>query len=367
VVSVDGTPVGGDVKYAKQLFLGEAETGVTLGLKRNGQVRNVHLLRWKPVETRQPKDGEVCGIGCTLSAVKDGLSITKIAPGSPAQLSGELQAMDVIVSINGIDMSGKSPADAAPMVLGPMGTRVTLTIVRGRGSRRQVEILRAQPLEGGAVQRAAQYRYNSLVQQQTLAYPWLRRMQRKASKSVHGGQGTVNEVVFDGVPTAVRIALKVVYQRGSSFKSAERSLWLNVDNHPHILPLLFTAGPHMLFMPYMELSSVTDWLGQSQDAKALSGEDLRLVHQTIGLQVAWAQEHMHKVGTLHLDMKPSNILVKLRGDPRWPLWKRLHCLVCDFGLAAVNIEGSATGRDAWLLGARAGAPGRSRTARELLD
>ena len=38
------------------------------------------------------------------------------------------------------------------------------------------------------------------------------------------------------------------------------------------------------------------------------------------------------------------ILVRLRGDNRTPLFKRLHCLVCDFGLAAVNIEGSATGR-----------------------
>lgn len=27
-----------------------------------------------------------------------------------------------------------------------------------------------------------------------------------------------------------------------------------------------------------------------------------------------------------------------------PMWRRMHCLVCDFGLAAVNIEGSATGR-----------------------
>lgn len=145
--------------------------------------------------------------------------------------------------------------------------------------------MRAHPLEQPAVQKAAVYRYNSLVEQQTLAYPWLRRMVRQASKSVHGGQGTVNEVVFEGITTSVRIALKVVYQRGSSFKSAERSLWLNVDNHPHILPLLFTAGPHMLFMPYMELASVTDWLAKSIEAKALSAEDLRLVHQIIGLQV----------------------------------------------------------------------------------
>ena len=90
---------------------------------------------------------------------------------------------------------------------------------------------------------------------------------------------------FEGAPCPIRIALKVVYQRGSSFKSAERSLWLNVDNHPHILPLLFTAGPNMLFMPFMELASVTDWLASSSEAKSLPGEDLRLVHQMIGLQV----------------------------------------------------------------------------------
>lgn len=36
VTTVDGTPVGGDIKYAKQLFLGDSETGVTLGLMRNG-------------------------------------------------------------------------------------------------------------------------------------------------------------------------------------------------------------------------------------------------------------------------------------------------------------------------------------------
>lgn len=344
VISVDGTPVGGDVKLAKQLFLGEDNSGVTLALRRGGTVKNVHLLRGKTIENRAMKEGETCGIGISMNPVRDGLVISKISSGSPAQLSGELQTMDVIVNIGGVDVQGKSPADAAQLIVGPVGTRVALTIVRGRGSRRQVDIIRAQNLEGAAVQKAAQYRYNALVEQQALAYPWIRRMNRKAAKSVHGGQGTVNEVSFEGAPCPIRIALKVVYQRGSSFKSAERSLWLNVDNHPHILPLLFTAGPNMLFMPFMELASVTDWLSSSSEAKGLPSEELRLVHQMIGLQVAWALEHMHKVGTLHLDMKPNNILVRLRGDNRTPLFKRLHCLVCDFGLAAVNIEGSATGR-----------------------
>ena len=148
-----------------------------------------------------------------------------------------------------------------------------------------------------------------------------------------------------------------------------------MDNHPYILPLLFTAGPNMLFMPFMELASVTDWLAKSSDTKSLPSDDLRLVEQTIGLQVSWALQHMHKVGTLHLDMKPNNILIRVKDSPRQvmheaalcpnplahgpsvrarrakrrtpaqaPLHLRLHCMVCDFGLAAVNIEGSATGR-----------------------
>jgi len=346
VESVDGTQVRGDVKLAKQLFLGDQDTGVTLGLKRDGASKSVHLLRGKPVENRANKEGETCGIGATLSTVKEGLAIGKIAPGSPAQLSGELQAMDVIVSINGVDVQGKSPQDAAILrvMIGLVGTRVSLTIIRGRGSRRQVEVVRAHNLEGAAVAKAASYRYNSLVQQQTLLYPWLKRMQlKKSSKAVHGGQGTVNEVTFEGATSSIRIALKVVFQRGSSFKSAERSLWLNVDNHPHILPLLFTAGPNMLFMPFMELASVTDWLAKSTETKTLPPDDLRLVEQTIGVQVSWALQHMHKVGTLHLDMKPNNILIRVR-DSRQPLHTRVHCMVCDFGLAAVNIEGSATGR-----------------------
>jgi hypothetical protein len=157
--------------------------------------------------------------------VKEGLAISKIAQGSPAQLSGELQAMDVIVTINGVDVQGKTPGDAAGLIIGPVGTRVSLTIIRGRGSRRQVEVVRANNLEGPAIAKAASYRYNALVQQQTLLYPWLKRMQLRKTKAVHGGQGTVNEVVFEGAPSPLRIALKVVYQRGSSFKSAERSLW----------------------------------------------------------------------------------------------------------------------------------------------
>ena len=50
------------------------------------------------------KEGEVCGIGVTMSPVRDGLVISKIASGSPAQLSGELQTLDVIVNIGGVDV-----------------------------------------------------------------------------------------------------------------------------------------------------------------------------------------------------------------------------------------------------------------------
>jgi C-terminal processing protease CtpA/Prc len=117
VMSVDGTPVGGDVKLAKQLFLGEDNSGVTLALRRGGTVKNVHLLRGKTIENRAMKEGEVCGIGITMNPVRDGLVISKIAVGSPAQLSGELQTMDVIVNVAGVDVQGKSPSDASPVLI----------------------------------------------------------------------------------------------------------------------------------------------------------------------------------------------------------------------------------------------------------
>jgi len=41
VISVDSTPVGGDVKLAKQLFLGDDNSGVTLALHRSGAVSMV--------------------------------------------------------------------------------------------------------------------------------------------------------------------------------------------------------------------------------------------------------------------------------------------------------------------------------------
>ena len=46
----------------------------------------------------------------------------------------------------------------------------------------------------------------------------------------------------------------------------------------------------MLFMPFMELASVTDWLSLSSEAKGLPEDEVWLVHQMIGLQVAWALE-----------------------------------------------------------------------------
>jgi hypothetical protein len=37
---------------------------------------------------------------------------------------------------------------------------------------------------------------------QALAYPWIRRMVRRVAKSVHGGQGTVNEVLLSTSPVS---------------------------------------------------------------------------------------------------------------------------------------------------------------------
>lgn len=42
-----------------------------------------------------------------------------------------MQTMDVIMSVNGTDVQGKSVQDVVPMMVGQPGTRLTLSIIRG--------------------------------------------------------------------------------------------------------------------------------------------------------------------------------------------------------------------------------------------
>ncbi|RPI87613.1 MAG: S41 family peptidase [Chloroflexi bacterium] len=73
--------------------------------------------------------GEYEGIGAYVDTDGEFLSIVSPIEGSPADLAG-LQPGDIVIAIDGEDMTGVAPEQARLKVLGPEGTQVTLTIAR---------------------------------------------------------------------------------------------------------------------------------------------------------------------------------------------------------------------------------------------
>jgi carboxyl-terminal processing protease len=88
--------------------------------------------------------GQFEGVGLEIQ-MKGGKTVI-VAPidGSPAQKAG-LHPGDIILKVNGVDVSGLSVGQVANMVLGPVGTQVTLNIQDPKtGGTRDVTLQRAQ-------------------------------------------------------------------------------------------------------------------------------------------------------------------------------------------------------------------------------
>jgi carboxyl-terminal processing protease len=79
-------------------------------------------------------EGRFEGVGMTVSAVKQGLKINQVYAGSPAQRGG-LHAGDLIVSVNGRSLAGKSSDQSTALIKGPAGTSVRLGVADGDGTR----------------------------------------------------------------------------------------------------------------------------------------------------------------------------------------------------------------------------------------
>jgi carboxyl-terminal processing protease len=68
--------------------------------------------------------------GCTPAGPGCRVAIVRVIPGSPAETAG-LRAADVIVSVDGTSVDGRTTDDVVGLVRGPRGTVVTLRIARG--------------------------------------------------------------------------------------------------------------------------------------------------------------------------------------------------------------------------------------------
>src|SRR5262245_34209608 len=151
-----------------------------------------------------------------------------------------------------------------------------------------------------------------------------------------GGMGVVYQAWQPRL--ARRVAIKVV-SGGVAVGSEDRRRWLREARaigqvrHPNVVQL-HEAGEHdgCLYL-------VLDLIPGGSLADRLTGPLPARVAVELMAAVARAVDQIHRAGMLHLDIKPSNIV--LDGPPEGP-WDQVAPMLADFGIARAGDDPGAT-------------------------
>jgi len=109
-----------------------------------GDEHTSYMTQQEYEQANMELDGSYEGIGAYVDTTGEYLTIINPMPGSPAEEAG-LQPKDIVIAIDGEDMTGIDPSVVIQSVLGPAGTTVVLTIVReGEEEPFDVEITRQE-------------------------------------------------------------------------------------------------------------------------------------------------------------------------------------------------------------------------------
>jgi serine/threonine protein kinase len=169
------------------------------------------------------------------------------------------------------------------------------------------------------------------------------------------GSGGMGEVYLaEDTRIARQVAVKVVrseldpYPNAPSTQEATRLFQREMKaiaslDHPNILPLIdfgeqaINRGTYTyLVMPYRPDGSLVDWL-QTHGGGLLPPEEVVF----LVIQAADALQHAHDHQIVHLDVKGSNFLVRIRqGRERLP-----DLLLADFGIARFNTATSTASQN----------------------
>ena len=87
-------------------------------------------------------EGRFEGVGMSVTTVKDGLRVEEVYDDSPAK-EGGLKPGDVIVSVNGKSLAGKTSDESTALIKGPAGTHGAARRAQGQG-RKQLTLKRAK-------------------------------------------------------------------------------------------------------------------------------------------------------------------------------------------------------------------------------
>jgi len=176
-----------------------------------------------------------------------------------------------------------------------------------------------------------------------------------------GGMGIVYEAIQLSLNR--RVALKVLTASSTMDSRQLKRFQLEAKaaaclNHPHIVPVHAVGcdqGSHYFAMQLIEGPTLAQVIGELRRSRGAAGcgpadEKTRSTHPSnssglaatrgdrsrgaaeLALQAAEALEYAHRHGTVHRDVKPSNLLL----DGHGKLW------VADFGLAQVGGGGDLT-------------------------
>ena len=141
-------------------------------------------------------------------------------------------------------------------------------------------------------------------------------------------------MTFDSVEVGRPIYVRAVRcQRPGDASLVQECTWLSCDLHPHILPAICTAGSCLIFYSSDPTSApAPDFLVRVHP----SADGSRRTYFTIMLHVALALEHLHRQGHVHLNVCPSNVMVRSTGGPGGDQSGKIRCELCDWGLSSTT-------------------------------
>jgi tetratricopeptide (TPR) repeat protein len=113
---------------------------------------------------------------------------------------------------------------------------------------------------------------------------------------------------------------------------AELQTWIDLPHHPNLVSCRFfrTLGAEVLiFAEYIEGGSLKDWIDSRRLYEGGSDQALERILD-VSIQLAWGLHCVHELGTIHQDVKPSNVLITSDGIVEA---QGIKPQVTDFGLA----------------------------------
>jgi len=129
-----------------------------------------------------------------------------------------------------------------------------------------------------------------------------------------GGVGVVQRVrhVEWGVDLVVKSPKPSVVATEAGKESFEQECrtWIGLGLHPNIVSCYFVrriAGIPRLFAELAPDGTLRDWIADGRLYAGTQREALARVLD-VAIQFAWGLEHAHRLGLLHLDVKPSNVM-----------------------------------------------------------